>query len=63
MLAGVLSAIRASGCQLADQKFLFLGAGEAGVGIADLIAAAIKKNTGCTMKKARKRCFFIDSKV
>lgn len=63
MLAGVLSALRATEGQLADQKFLFLGAGEAGVGIAELIATAISTQAGCTMEEARTRCLFLDSKV
>eukprot|EP00892_Ulva_mutabilis_P010458 jgi/Ulvmu1/7785/UM004_0014.1 len=62
VLAGVLSALRATGGELADQKFLFLGAGEAGVGIAELIATAVTRQTGCAMKEARKCCLFIDSK-
>ena len=37
-LAGILSASKMTGLSLKDQKFLFLGAGEAGVGIANLIA-------------------------
>lgn len=63
VLAGILSALRSTGSELSSQTFLFLGAGEAGVGIAELIAAAICKQTGCRLDDARKRCLFMDSKV
>src|SRR4029079_7496696 len=40
-LAGVYSAMRVSGGTLARQRLLFLGAGEAATGIADLVVAAM----------------------
>lgn len=39
-LAGIIAALRETGKPLAEQKLLFLGAGEAGTGIADLFTAA-----------------------
>jgi hypothetical protein len=63
VLAGVLSAIRVSQKALEEQRFLFFGAGEAGVGIGELLASAISKKTGMCMEEARKHCYFIDSKV
>ncbi|KAG1670883.1 hypothetical protein FOA52_000385 [Chlamydomonas sp. UWO 241] len=47
---------------LARQRFLFLGAGEAGTGIANLFAYCIHRRTGASMEAARRLCSFVDSK-
>ncbi|MBZ0284349.1 MAG: NAD-dependent malic enzyme [Anaerolineae bacterium] len=60
-LAGVYSALLLTKGKLAEQKFLFLGAGEAGIGIADLIVAEMVR-AGMDEKAARERCWFFDSK-
>lgn len=50
---------------LSDHLVLFYGAGEAGVGIGELVAAAIQKRSfgkRMTREQARRRCVFIDSR-
>jgi malate dehydrogenase (oxaloacetate-decarboxylating)(NADP+) len=59
-LAGIFSALRITGQPLTDQRFLFMGAGEAAVGIADLISSAMEKN-GLSATEAKKRCWLFDS--
>ena len=60
-LAGVYSALRVTGGDLRRQRFLFLGAGEAGVGIADLIVAALV-DAGMSRDDARRACWLVDSR-
>lgn len=60
-LAGIYSALRISRRNLCDQRFLFLGAGEAGIGIGNLIVAAMKDEC-LTDREAREHCWFFDSK-
>lgn len=77
VVAGLLSAIRLTHdkprvslsneplhhnyVQLVDHTFLFHGAGSAGIGIADLLAAAIVKEEKVTMEHARSKIWFVDS--
>lgn len=60
-LAGIIAAMRVSGSRLEEQKILFLGAGEAGIGIADSFVAALAE-LGIAAEEARKQCWFFDSK-
>lgn len=60
-LAGLFSALRLTGGTLAEQQLLFLGAGEAGIGIADLVVSAMMQE-GLTAEAARQRCWFVDSR-
>jgi len=60
-LAGLYSAMRIVGGKLKDQRILFLGAGEAGIGIGNMISSALVVD-GLSEQEARKRCWFVDSK-
>ncbi len=59
-VAGLISAMRLTGGDLAEQKLLFLGAGEAGIGVADIFCAALAEQ-GITPEEARRHCWFVDS--
>ncbi len=59
-LAGILGGLRLNGGKLAEQKLLFLGAGEAGTGIGDLFVEAAMQ-AGLSEAEARKRCWYVDS--
>lgn len=61
VLGGIYSALRITRQKLADQRFVILGAGEAGVGIAKLIVAAMRAD-GVSEEEAKKKCWLYDSK-
>ena len=60
-LAGIYSALKITKEKLRDQKFLFMGMGEAGLGIGRLIVSALLEE-GLTEKQARSLCYYFDSK-
>jgi malate dehydrogenase (oxaloacetate-decarboxylating)(NADP+) len=60
-LAGLYSALRMTGRKLTDQRLLFLGAGEAALGIGSLVVSAMVEQ-GLSEKEAPGRCWFIDSR-
>ncbi|GLT48187.1 hypothetical protein SLA2020_218280 [Shorea laevis] len=62
VLGGLIASLKLLGGTLADHTFLFLGAGEAGTGIAELIALEISKQTYAPLKASRKKIWLVDSK-
>ncbi|KAI9192202.1 hypothetical protein LWI28_019499 [Acer negundo] len=62
VLSGIIAALKLVGGSLADQTFLFLGAGEAGTGIAELIALEMSKQTESPIEETRKKVWLVDSK-
>lgn len=60
-VAGIYSALKITKGKLRDQKFLFMGMGEAGLGIGSLIVSALLEE-GLTAAEAHSRLWFFDSK-
>jgi malate dehydrogenase (oxaloacetate-decarboxylating)(NADP+) len=59
-LAGLISALRISGGNLSDQRVLFLGAGQAAIGIAGSICGAMV-DAGLSLEQAQQHCWLFDS--
>jgi malate dehydrogenase (oxaloacetate-decarboxylating)(NADP+) len=58
-VAGIYAALRIRGGKMSEQTFLFVGAGSAGTGIADLLCQTMA-GEGLAAEEARKRCWFMD---
>jgi malate dehydrogenase (oxaloacetate-decarboxylating)(NADP+) len=58
-VVGLHNAMRIAGQSLKDQRVLFFGAGSAGIGIADMVASAMKLE-GLTDTQARNRVWLYD---
>ena len=58
-LAGVYSSARITGVSFRDLRIMFLGAGSAATGIADLITVALV-DAGLGLDEARRRLWFVD---
>ncbi len=59
-LAAVNSALRITGGKLTGQRLLFAGAGEAALGIATMVKAAMVEQ-GLSPEQARERCWLLDT--
>src|SRR5216684_6654171 len=58
-LGAILGAVKVAGTPLKEQRVVMLGAGSAGVGVADLIRAAMQ-DAGLSHEEARRRFWFVD---
>ena len=60
-LSGLLSALRITGGKLEDQRILFHGAGQAGIGIGNTVVAALVAE-GVDEERARQCCWYFDTR-
>jgi malate dehydrogenase (oxaloacetate-decarboxylating)(NADP+) len=59
VVAGMINAAKLKGTKLSDEKYLFLGAGSAGIGLADLLCSAMVEE-GLTLKQAQSKVYMFD---
>ena len=60
-LAGMINATKLKGTQLKDEKYLFLGAGSAAIGLANLLCTALGEQ-GVSLEDAQSRVYMFDVK-
>lgn len=58
-LAGMINATKLKRTKLKDEKYLFLGAGSAGIGLADLLCSALVAQ-GMTLQEAQAKVYMFD---
>jgi malate dehydrogenase (oxaloacetate-decarboxylating)(NADP+) len=58
-LAGMINAAKLKGTKLKDEKYLFLGAGSAGIGLANLLCSALVAQ-GMSLTEAHARVYMFD---
>jgi malate dehydrogenase (oxaloacetate-decarboxylating)(NADP+) len=59
VLTGMINAAKVKGTKLKDEKYLFLGAGSAGIGLADLLCSAMVEQ-GLTLEQAQSQVYMFD---
>src|SRR5262252_1723456 len=59
VLTGMINAAKIKGKKLSDEKYLFLGAGSAGIGLADLLCSAMAQE-GLSLKEAQSHVYMFD---
>ncbi|GIY29298.1 NADP-dependent malic enzyme [Caerostris darwini] len=60
-VAGILASVKITGTKVSEHTFLFYGAGEAALGIADLIVMEMEEE-GVSTEDARNRIWMVDSR-
>jgi len=60
-LAGMINATKLKGTKLKDERYLFLGAGSAGIGLANLLCSALVAQ-GLSLEEAQSRVYMFDIK-
>ena len=59
VLAGMINAAKIKDTKLSDERYLFLGAGSAGIGLANLLCSAMVQE-GLTLTQAQSRVYLFD---